>query len=325
MTATARRRQLQAARNAKNDEFYTLYDDVDAELRHYTDALAGKAIYLNCDDPRTSNFFRWFVTHFHRLGLRSVTATAYVPGGNGVRATYAGAVIDLDNPGTFGVEELVGDGDFRSAECRELLAEADVVVTNPPFSLFREHLAQLVEHDKNFIVVGTANVVSYRDFVSLIVDGGVWAGRTFNRKREFALPDSYPKFTRIDETGRKIGLVPSICWYTNLDHGGRGSGVELTATYDPDRYPRYDTFDAIEVARVADIPADYTDVMGVPVTFLGRWNPDQFEILGQLGSNKVSGTNFGAPRIDGKCRYARLLIRRRDLVGTGTGPRPVAS
>lgn len=310
MTASALRRTLQAAKSSKNDEFYTQMNDVENELQHYDAHFAGKVVYLNCDDPRDSNFFRYFAINFERLGLAKLITSSYVGGDRGEAVTfeYTGGPLDLGN---VPVEPLVGDGDFRSVECREMLREADVVVTNPPFSLFRDLVTLIIDHRKKFLLVGTTNVVSYKDFLPRLLAGQIWAGVTFNKAVGFVLPDRYEKWSHFDEAGRKIGKVPGVCWYTNMDHGARHDALVLTKVYDPARYPKYDTYDAIDVGRVVDIPVDYFGEMGVPITFLGKWDPEQFEILGRLASAGVTETNFGQPLVDGKCRYARLVIRRK--------------
>lgn len=306
--------QLHKARRASRDEFYTQRADIEAELRHYRDHFAGKRVYLNCDDPWESEFFRYFARNFNYLKLAALTATSYdnspiaggrlpfddIAGLEGYRGPHRieiTSVTDHDGDGAVGASDvewllrndgntsapLDGDGDFRSPECIELPKLADIVVTNPPFSLFREYLAQLVEHDKQFLILGGQNAITYKEVFPLIAEGKVWLGWDNGGTKWFRVPDNYDIKTE-SRTKTAGGIqyfsMGNICWFTNLDHKKRHEELVLTARYTPEDYPRYDNYDAIEVSRVADIPEDYEGAMGVPITFLDKHNPDQFEILG---------------------------------------------
>lgn len=294
--------QLSAAKKAKNDEFYTRMTDIEHELVHYKDHFKGKVVPCNCDDPFESNFFKYFALNFTRLGLKKLIATCYEGSAvaeyrDGKAKPYKAVVTTVhDTTGDGGVDmedvrnlfelgenelvELEGNGDFRSEECLALLDEADIVVTNPPFSLFREYVAVLMEHQKKFVIMGNINAVTYKEFFPLIKDGLVWPGASFNKTMEFILPDDYQKWNYRMADGRKVGKVPTIAWYTNLDVKKRHEEMILVKRYTPEAYPHYDNYDAIEVSKVVDIPCDYAGVMGVPITFLGKYSPDQFEIIG---------------------------------------------
>lgn len=289
---------LGAAKRAKNDEFYTQLTDIEKELRHYRKHFRGATVLCNCDDPFESNFFKYFVLNFNRLGLKKLIATCYAGSAvaeyrDGKAKPYKAVVTTVhDTTGDGGVNmedvrnlfelgenelvELEGDGDFRSEECLALLDEADIVVTNPPFSLFREYVAVLMEHQKKFIVIGSQNAITYKEIFPLLKDDDVWLGST------------HPKeFIQRDGTVKKFG---NICWFTNLDIKKRHEELILVKKYagHEDEYPTYDNYDAIEVSKVADIPLDYAGVMGVPVTFLDKYSPDQFEILGTSDNGNVA-------------------------------------
>ena len=295
---------LSAAKLAKNDEFYTQLTDIEKELRHYRKHFKGATVLCNCDDPFESNFFKFFVLNFNRLGLKKLIATCYEGSAvaeyhDGKAKPYKAVVTTVyDTTGDGGVDmedvrnlfdlgenelvELEGDGDFRSEECLALLDEADIVVTNPPFSLFREYVSILMEHKKKFIIMGNINAVTYKEFFPLIKDGLVWPGASFNKTMEFILPDDYQKWNYRMADGRKVGKVPTMAWYTNLDIKKRHEELILVKKYagHEDEYPKYENYDAIEVSKVSDIPFDYDGVMGVPITFLDKYSPDQFEIIG---------------------------------------------
>lgn len=295
---------LGAAKRAKNDEFYTQLTDIEKELRHYREHFRGKTVLCNCDDPFESNFFKFFVLNFKRLELKKLIATCYEGSAvaeyrDGKAKPYKAVVTTVrDTTGDGGVDmedvrnlfelgenelvELEGNGDFRSEECLALLDEADIVVTNPPFSLFREYVAVLMEHEKKFIIMGNINAVTYKEFFPLIKDGLVWPGASFNKTMEFILPDDYQKWNYRMADGRKVGKVPTIAWYTNLDIKKRHEELILVKKHagHEDEYPTYDNYDAINVDKVTDIPFDFAGVMGVPITFLDRYSPDQFEIVG---------------------------------------------
>ena len=323
-------RSLVAAKAAKQDEFYTQYVDIQKEVEAYLefdpDTFRGKVVYCNCDDPFESNFFKYFAANFNKLGLRKLVTTSYdgspIAGaqltfgeydeGNGKRqkpkaiSVEIEEVKDVNGDSATGIEDvklflkrnphtrtrLAGGGDFRSPECIALLKEADIVVTNPPFSLFKEYVAQLVEHGKKFLIIGNTNSITYLEIFPLIKDNKMWLGCTnFNVGMFFVVPDDWGRFHHIDkETGRKIARVSTSCWYTNLDHGRRHEPLNLMTMAEnlkfsknlrgKSAYDRYDNYDAIEVGTYKEIPSDYEGVMGVPVTFLDKYNPDQFEIVG---------------------------------------------
>lgn len=283
---------LAAARAAKEDEFYTQLADIERELSNYRAHFRGKVVYCSCDDPRVSGFVHYFSYNFERLGLKKLIATCYKSteldlfsnhdSQRAVKLEYLG---DKDgsgrpDPSEFEVQLLDGDGDFRSTESIELLKEADIVVTNPPFSLYREFIAQLMDHQKQFIIVGPQNAVTTKEIFPLIRSGKMWMG-TRSGAMKFRVPNSKDKDGLIiDDEGNKWQNFGNICWYTNLDHKKRHEDLILYKGYLPDQYPKYDNYDAIEVSKVADIPLNYEGVMGVPITFLDKHNPDQFEIVG---------------------------------------------
>lgn len=289
---------LSRAKINKEDEFYTQLEDVEQELKHYRKHFKGKIVYLNCDDPRVSAFFHFFSYNFERLGLKKLIATCYrnrsrdlFSGHDSERAIFLEYEGNKDGgrvPGEDHIEVnyLEGDGDFRSPEAIELLKQADIVVTNPPFSLFREYIAQLIEYDKKFIILSNQNAVTYQEIFPLLMTGKIWLGAV-SGDMSFKVPDHYtPRATRfwIDENGQKWRSFGNMCWFTNLDYRKRHEDLILYKSYNPDDYPRYDNYDAIEVGRIADIPKDYPGVMGVTPGFLTKHNPDQFEIVGTTQS-----------------------------------------
>lgn len=307
---------LNAAKRAKNDEFYTLITDIENELQHYKDFFRGKAVYCNCDSPTESNFPRYFLEHFGELGLERITATCHVPGGRGLKG-------EKRKGGEYTVEQLDGDGDFRSEECVELLKEADVVVGNPPFSLFREYIAQLMEYGKKFLIIGNKNAIAYKEIFPYIKENKLWLGvSSFNTGMYFGVPDNYQyattyKFAR-EINGEKVMRVSSICWFTNIPHAPVGKPLILEKRYSPEDYPKYDNYDAIEVSKVKDIPVDYDGVMGVPLTYIQYHSKDQFEIVGcsyQYGDcgKHLDNTEWGC-MFNGKPIYKRLFIRRKDAL-----------
>lgn len=308
---------LGAAKTAKKDEFYTQLTDIEKEMRYYRKHFKGKTVLCNCDDPFESNFFKFFVLNFKRLGLKKLIATCYatspimgqqlslfdVVGGEEEQRNkpYKAVVTKVyDVTGDGGVDmfdvaelfkthenelvELEGNGDFRSEECLSLLDEADIVVTNPPFSLFREYVSVLMEHEKHFIIIGNVNAITYKEFFPLLKENKVWIGASIHSgDRKFYVPDDYPLNAAgcgIDEDGRRFIRVKGVRWYTNLDLKQRHEEMILVKRYDPKTYPHFDNYDAINVDKTADIPCDYDGIMGVPITFLDRYSPDQFEIVG---------------------------------------------
>lgn len=327
--------QLSQAKKGKKDEFYTQRADIEAELRHYRGHFAGKTVLCNCDDPRMSHFFYYFVLNFHHLGLKKLITTCYKnqdPNScseniskQAVYLVYEGEDIGSPpNPNIAGlVHPMQGDGDFRSPECIKFLEEADIIVTNPPFSLFREYVAQLIEYGKKFIIIGNVNAVTYKEIFPLIQTNQIWLGPSIHSgDREFEVPSSYPLTAagiRIDDQGRRYIRVKGVRWFTNLDFPQRHQALILHKKYRPEEFPHYDNYGAINVDKTADIPCDYDGVMGVPITYLDKHNPDQFEII---GATESEGRGFSAglwdesskvsqPLVNGERKYKRIFIRKR--------------
>lgn len=322
---------LIAAKKAKKDEFYTQRVDIENELKHYKAHFKDKVVLCNCDDPRESEFFKYFVENFERLGLKRLVATCYksqdvdlFSQGNCAKAicqVYEGDTngnMTLDD-NEVGVRELNGDGDFRSEECIEILKEADVVVTNPPFSLFREYVAQLIKYEKKFLIIGNKNAITYAETFPLIMENKMWIGVTpMSREIYFNVPQAYideaisqgKDRTVVIRDGSYVARSPSI-WFTNLDHKKRHEKLPLYKKFIPKEFPNYDNYNAINVNKTEDIPYDYDGVMGVPITFMDKYNPEQFEIIGldrYVEDNPKYGHRF---TIGGKETYARILIRRK--------------
>ena len=338
---------LHKAKQEKNDEFYTQLPDIENELKHYREHFEGKVILCNCDDPYESNFFKYFAMNFNFLKLKKLIATCYkgspVSGeqlslfdvkdidtneGKDPHKIEITEVDDENKDGAFDLSDveyliknkknvltlLKGDGDFRSAECIELLKEADIVVTNPPFSLFREYVAQLMEYDKKFIIIGNQNAITYKEVFPLLKDNKMWLGYK-NGDMSFTVPDYYEeKKVRfwIDEMGQKWRSMGNIAWFTNLDHKKRHEELYLCREYSSEKYQKYDNYDAINVDKTLDIPCDYDGAIGVPVTFMDKYAPEQFEIIGldryTIPQKYLVG---GRAAINGKPKYARILIRKR--------------
>ena len=254
----AKNNNLHNAKRAKNNEFYTRLEDIEKEMCHYREHFRGKVVYCNCDDPKESNFFKFFSLQFEFLGLKKLISTGYKENGHGVAYIYEGDKNGNNLPDDSEIQtyELQGNGDFRSEECIEFLKEADVVVTNPPFSLFREVVAQLVEYNKKFLLLCNNNAITYKEIFPLIMSNKMWLGYSNNKTMEFVLSDSYEKWDRI-ENGKKIGKVPAISWFTNLEHDHRNRPLDLTQRYDPRYYPKFDNYSAINIDKVMDIPVDY--------------------------------------------------------------------
>ena len=287
---------LGAAKSAKKDEFYTQLADIERELKNYKKHFKGAVVYCNCDDPRVSNFFHYFSYNFEKLGLKRLIATCYksqdqdlFSEGETEQAVWLEYVGDkngntVPDPQEIGVKRLMGDGDFRSAESIELLKQADIVVTNPPFSLFKEYVAQLMEYDKKFLIIGNMNAVTYKEIFPLLKADKIWYGASIKSgDREFGVPKDYPLTaagSRIDAEGNKFVRVKGVRWFTNLDYPERHEDLILYRTYDPELYPTYVNYDAIDVGGVNEIPVDYDGLMGVPISFIDKFNPDQFEIVG---------------------------------------------
>jgi hypothetical protein len=336
----AKNSSFQRAKEAKEDEFYTQLSDIERELKHYKAHFKDKVIYCNCDDPRMSNFFHYCSYNFEKLGLKELITTCYKSqqadlfsqndSEHAIYLEYHGDKKQnmVPDPADIGIKPLRGDGDFRSPESVALLERADIVVTNPPFSLFREFVLQMVAHDKKFLIVGNQNAITYREVFDLIQGNQIWLG-TQSGDMAFRVPDSYaPRATRfwVDDEGQKWRSLGNACWFTNLDFAKRHEELILYKSYSPEDYPTYANYDAIEVGKYAEIPADYPGAMGVPITFLSHHNPDQFEILGNsrdLGASMSSiaakgtyeqgGPRFYLPNGDGTYRrmYDRIVIKQK--------------
>ena len=356
MAAKSLNKNLHSARTAKTDEFYTQLVDIEKELKHYKDQFRGKVVYCNCDDPFESNFFKYFAANFNALGLKKLITTSYVkspivggqlplfeveglkPSGKEPFKIEIKKVPDTDNDGAINLDDveyllkhdkntatpLRGNGDFRSEECVKLLKEADIVVTNPPFSLFREYVAQLVEYKKKFIILGDQNAISYKEIFKLIKENKLWLGYDNNGTKWFQVPMDYdiPTESRKKiENGVKYFSMGRIMWFTNLDTTKRHEELTLYKKYSPKEYPNYDNYKAINLDKVSDIPMDYKGVMGVPITFLDKYNPEQFEILSSNDirlNDKVPFKEHGLIKdkdgaINGKPTYVRIVIKNKKV------------
>ncbi|MFA5361127.1 MAG: adenine-specific methyltransferase EcoRI family protein [archaeon] len=362
----ASNKNLHNASKAKKDEFYTQLIDIEKELKHYKEQFKGKVVYCNCDDPFESNFFKYFASNFKALKLKRLIATSYKssPVANtqlglfgddktlepikGRPKTNANKFIinevdDLDKDGAFDLRDIAeqlkknknnewspleGDGDFRSPESVELLKQADIVVTNPPFSLFREYVAQLVEYDKKFLIIGSLNAIKYNSIFKLIKNNKCWLGYN-NGAKSYQVPDNYDqKNIFIGEDGKKYAKMGNTCWFTNLDILKRHEPIILYKKYTPEEFLNYDNYDAIEVSRLVEIPQDYIGIMGVPITFLDKYNPNQFEILGIYDDKREEDDAFiqglptyvdeqhkkyVGPVLQGKALYTRILIKNKKI------------
>ena len=316
----ARNSNLSKAKKAKNDEFYTTKEEIEKELSHYKKFFEGQVVYCNCDDPAESEFWKFFTRVFKDWKIKKLIATHYEP--NEKNYAYK---LELNEGSNWADEPIktpiACNGDFRNQICIDLLKEADIVVTNPPFSLFRDFVAQLVEYDKKFLIIGNTNAVTYKEIFPLIKENKMWAGFSFNKTMEFIMPDNYELKGKafIDSEGKKHGFVPAIAWYTNLPIVKRQQKLDLRGNYySPDKYPKYDNYDAINCDKVADIPCDYMGVMGVPITFIDHWCPEQFKIIGMAEDNgrgysgaesKWDGLNPHCV-INNKNKYKRIFIQR---------------
>lgn len=342
---------LRKADKAKNDEFYTQLPDIEAELKHYRKHFAGKTVLCNCDDPYESNFFKYFAMNFNFLGLKKLIATCYegspvmgeqlslfedVPKDKTYKKAYKIEITEVKDANGDGaidladVEYLIksrknaiklleGNGDFRSEECIGILKEADIVVTNPPFSLFREYVAQLMEYGKKFVIIGNQNAITYKEIFPLLKENKMWLGNHCG-DMSFTVPDYYEEREIrfwIDENGQKWRSMGNICWFTNLDITKRHETIDLWKKYSPEEYPKYDNYDAINVDKTSEIPEDYYGVMGVPITFLDKYNPEQFEIIDGIGrysildNERTKKEGKYLSMINGTAKYFRVVIRRR--------------
>ena len=332
-------KNLSQANKAKKDEFYTQLSDIENELRHYKPFFKDKTVFCNCDDPYESNFVKYFAMNFNALGLKKLIATCYATSPvmytqltffgdeievgvsdegkkpykieiTEVRDENGDGAIDLDdfeamlrnNP----PELLRGDGDFRSDECIKLLKEADVVVTNPPFSLFREYVAQLMQYEKKFIIIGHQNAITYKEIFPLIQDNKIWLGYGFKGNAGFFINTRYEDYAKSGQHKEGMIRVSGVMWYTNLDIKKRHEDLILYKPYIPEEYPVYDNYNAINVDKTADIPCDYNGKIGVPITFLDKYNPEQFEII-----KFRKGDDDKDLCINGKCPYFRIIIRKK--------------
>lgn len=317
-------RSFSEAKRRQEDEFYTQLTDIERELRHYKAHFKGKVVYCNCDDPRVSNFFHYFSYNFEKLGLKKLITTCYksqtpdlFSQNDSERAIYLEYEGDkngnnVPDPEEIGIELLKADGDFRDEETIELLAQADIVVTNPPFSMFREYLAQLMRYERKFLILANQNAITYKEVFRLLRENKVWLGYNHGNM-EFKVPPYYePRDTRfwVDEDGQKWRSFGNMCWFTNLDIAKRHEELPLYKPFEASDYPAYDNYDAVNVDRVAEIPIDYNGVMGVPITFLNQHNPAQFELLG------LSGTDYPVTKTYGK--KERVVNGERKKSNTGT-------
>ncbi len=319
MKSKSSNRSLHKAVVAKNDEFYTRNIDIENELKYYKDQFRGKVIFCNCDDPFISNFFHYFAYKFEELGLKKLITTCYknrqadlFSQNKDDKAVYLEYTGDkncdrVPSPEEIGIKPLKEDGDFRSDECIRLLKEADIVVTNPPFSLFREYVAQLMEYNKKFLIIGNDNAIKYKGIFELIKENKIWLGYT--KVKEFNRPDG---------SGQKFG---NVGWFTNLDVDKRHQKLTLFKDYNPSEFPKYDNFDAIEVSKVSEIPKDYNGEMGVPITFLDKHDPEQFEIIDLLNRYTLLDTqrinesvrirHSHTCNINGKAVFSRIVIKNK--------------
>lgn len=353
--AKAQKDILQKAKQCKNDEFYTQLIDIENEMRYYKEQFKGKTVYCNCDDPYESNFVKYFALNFNYLELKKLIAVSYAT--STIACTQLSffdedeevvtkkkpykieitSITDENGDGAVDLQDfelilkknkpqhLKGDGDFRSDESIALLKQADIVCSNPPFSLFREYLKQLITYNKKFLIIGNINALTYKEVFPLIRDNKLWLGASIHSgDREFRVPDSYPLKAagyRIDENGIKYIRVKGVRWFTNMDYEQRHEDLVLYKSYNSEEYPHYDNYDAIEVSKTADIPINYDDIMGVPITFLDKYNPDQFVILGMESSAGYNPDIVGIPKIkdgdarptiNGKTTYARIFVKQKE-------------
>lgn len=324
MARNATNKLLQKAKESKSDEFYTQFSDIESELQHYKSHFKNKVVFCNCDDPKISNFFNYFASNFKDLGLKKIIASCHRKQErnlfnikefeSGFFYEYSGVQGEKIKPNSNDIIYFKGDGDFRSDESIKLLKQSDIVVTNPPFSLFRKYVDQLVKYDKKFLIIGNINAITYKEIFKLIKGNKAWLGINLGRGISgFIVPEHYELYgteARIDSIGNKI-ISPNNClWLTNLDTSKRYEDITLTRRYFENEidYPRYDNYDGINVNKTKDIPLDYSGVMGVPLTFLHKYNPEQFEIIKFRKGNDEKDLS-----INGKCPYFRILIRNKRI------------
>lgn len=314
MARKATNNLLQKAKKLKNDEFYTQIQDIERELQYYKNHFEGKIVYCNCDDPYTSNFFKYFVSNFKELKLKKVIASCFkeqTPNLFSTKEIEKAFFAEYEGE-KIAVSYFKGDGDFRSAECIALLKQSDIVVTNPPFSLFREYVAQLVKYDKKFLIIGNINAITYKEIFKLIQENKAWLGIHLGRGISgFIVPEHYELYgteTQIDTLGNRIVSPNNCLWLTNLDNFKRHEEIVLTKRYlgNENNYPQYDNYNGIHIDKTENIPSDYTGYMGVPITFLHKFNPNQFEIV-----KFRKGDNEKDLSINGKYPYFRILVRNK--------------
>lgn len=309
--------KMATAKKEKNNEFYTRYEDIEAEVMKYRKQFRNKIVYLPCDDPaeKKSEFWSFFVNNFDAFGLKKLIATHYDENGKAYKiwidrdTTDDGYIDDGDAL----QEDLIGNGDFRSPECIDILNECDIVCTNPPFSLFREFFEVIMQANKSFLIICPQNAFKYKNIFPYVKENKVWAGYSFNKTFDFIMPDDYvlTKTGYIDDQGRKHGKVASICWMTNMVVNKRAEEIVLTKKYNSSDYPHFDNYDAINIGRVENIPYDYEGIMGVPISFLGKHNPNQFEIIGEANHGSDNQYDLFKPIVDGKELFPRILIRHK--------------
>ncbi len=318
---SASNKSLHSANKAKNDEFYTQLPDISNEMRHYKEYFRNKTIFCNCDDPRVSNFFHYFSYNFEKIWLKKLITTCYKNQNlNLFTQNLSEEAIYLEYTGDkdgnripsideIGIKPLQGDGDFRSPECIELLKQTDIVVTNPPFSLFREYVVQLQEYNKKFVIIGNMNAITYKEIFTLIKEDKLWLGYGFNSGNAYFKTPHIKEFASgvYDE---ETGLVKfrNVVWFTNIDHAKRHEDLTLYKEYTPAEYPKYDNYNAINVDKVKDIPRDYPGNIGVPISFLDKYNPEQFEIIKFRKWDDDKDLS-----INGKCPYFRIIIKNKKL------------
>ena len=320
----AKNSSLNKAGIAKQDEFYTQIADIEREMRHYTEHFKDKTIFCNCDDPITSNFWLYFELNFEKLGLKKLIATHYETDKPSYKLEL---MYDIDRDGKVNKRDIVKttlkqNGDFRSQECIEIMKEADIVITNPPFSLFREYIAQLMQYDKKFIVIGSMNAITYKEIFPLIRDNKIWLGYGFKGGNAYFSvskqdTSNYANGVYNQETG--LVKFRNCNWFTNLDIAKRHESIMLYRRYEEGLYRKYDNYDAINIDKLVEIPIDYYGIMGVPITYIAEYSPEQFEIIGMIAGNIkglagiTSKIGKDGPYIDGKLKYGRILIKRKDI------------
>jgi Adenine-specific methyltransferase EcoRI len=287
-------KQLHKAKAQKQDEYYTQISDIEVECLHYKEEFRNKVILCNCDDPEESNFWKYFFNNFQHLGLKKLISTHF-------DKNHPSYKLETSDGKKVTKTLLKQNGDFRSPECIEILKEADIVITNPPFSLFREYITQLVEYGKKFLIIGNKNAISYQGVFQLIKENKIWLGYSY--PSEFTFNGVLTKQVK--------GLTR---WFTNLNVDNRHEDLDLYKKYNSKNYPKYDNYNIIHVSKVKEIPADYTGIMGVPITFLDKHNPDQFQIIGQMATTKITEYNYGYPYINGEKVFARILIKNQKLI-----------